>query len=54
MFTEPRNLTIFEKIWNAGFNARFNIIGFFEGLDKKKIAKSGDTIYYLGEKIVFS
>lgn len=51
MIAETRHLTPFEKIWNAGFNIRYKVIGMIEELDKGSLVKPGDFIYLLGQKI---
>lgn len=51
MMGEPRRLTVFEKIVNTGFNVRFMMMGLFDAFSKESIARPGECIYVLGEKV---
>lgn len=52
MLSEPRSLSTFEKIVNIGFNVRFLMLGLFDAFDNQSIAKPGQVISLLGQRIL--
>ncbi len=52
MLSEPRSLSTFEKIVNIGFNVRFRMLGLLDGFDNQSIAKPGQEIVLLGQRIL--
>ena len=47
---DERDLFLTEKISNVAYNARYNLLKFFEEYSKDKFAEAEDNIFILGNK----
>lgn len=49
---DERNLYLTEKLRNAAYNTKYNLLSFFEEYGKDSFAKPKDQIFILGRKFV--